>query len=111
MANAPCPNTGRQCTRSCMAWGYGQCDLKKERRLALKRALFLRLPVQHIGYIAPRCGARITDYTKRQRIVRQDLPIKQYRRMGVRDRLKGEEPYRVCKRCITAIERQGWRIA
>ena len=56
-------------------------------------------PIRHIGYLSL-CDAK----RHKDSIVRIDLGVKRYRQLGVKDRFKGEKPYRVCKRCIAKLE-------
>lgn len=68
-----------------------------------------RLPVRHIGYTISLCGKWPND-TKQPRIARVDLGSDRYKRLGVKERLKSEAPYRVCERCIAYIESREWNF-
>jgi hypothetical protein len=57
------------------------------------------MKIKHIGYLAL-CNAWHYDDC----IQRIDLGAARYKRLGVRERLKDEKPYRVCKNCIRKIE-------
>lgn len=56
------------------------------------------VPVRHIGHIYPICGVEADAD------MRTDLGYDRYKRLGVSERFKGEEPYRICGRCL-AIKR------
>ena len=57
-----------------------------------------RLPIRHIGYLSL-CRA---EY-RADNIARVDLGAERYRILGVRERLKDQAPYRICKRCIARL--------
>jgi len=56
------------------------------------------LPVRHVGYLALCDGKHGID-----NITSVNLGVARYKRLGVRERFKGEAPYRVCKRCIAKL--------
>ena len=56
------------------------------------------MKIRHIGYFSLCRAEHHTD-----NIARIDLGAARYRRLGVRERLKNETPYRVCKRCIAKL--------
>lgn len=58
------------------------------------------VPIKHIGLGRAICDRRRAAY------LRTDLGEARYRRLGVRERFKGEEPYRICERCIAALPTQ-----
>ena len=65
------------------------------------------IPIRHIGYLSL-CSAKHYDNS----IHRIDLGYSRYLQLGVRERFKNEEPYRVCKRCLAAVranERDPWQ--
>jgi hypothetical protein len=62
--------------------------------------------IKHIGYLAL-CNGKNYDYDRR--ITRIDLSAREYRDLGVRHRLRNEPPYRVCKRCLRAVEKREQR--
>ena len=59
--------------------------------------------IKHIGYLAL-CNGKNYEYDRL--IVRRDLGVERYKLLGVKERLRNEPPYRVCKRCIRVLERE-----
>lgn len=56
------------------------------------------MTIRHIGYLAL-CDAK----HRLDNISRIDLGSSRYRQLGVRELLKDEKPYRVCKRCLAKV--------
>lgn len=83
-----------------------ELDRRIDAAIELRRAKRRKeVKIRHIGHLAL-CGAR----HRRENITRTDLGADRYRKLGVSERFKGEEPYRVCKRCLAKIierERSG----
>jgi len=57
----------------------------------------MREEIRHIGSLTPLCGAKA--YSN----LRDDLPARRYKQLGVRERFKNEARYRICARCIRVI--------
>lgn len=60
------------------------------------------LPTRHIGILRAICDRR------RKADLREDLEVKRYLRLGIKERLLGEAPYKVCRACIHMV-REGFR--
>lgn len=56
------------------------------------------MEIRHIGFLSL-CAAKHSN----SNITRIDLGAKRYKQLGVKERLKDEKPYRVCKRCIAKV--------
>ena len=57
----------------------------------------MSLPLKHIGNLMAICDRR-----KRANL-REDLGAERYKQLGVKERLEGETPYKVCPRCIAKL--------
>lgn len=55
------------------------------------------LPIKHIGIMYAICDRR------RNAHLRTDLGVERYKQLGVKERFKGEAPYRICPRCIAKL--------
>lgn len=60
------------------------------------------LPIKHIGIMRALCDRR------RKANLRSDLGADRYRQLGVKERFRGEEPYRICPSCIKCAS--DWRF-
>ena len=58
------------------------------------------MKIRHIGYLSL-CDAKYRD----DNIARIDLGSVRYKRLGTKELLKNEKPYRYCKRCLAIIKR------
>lgn len=56
------------------------------------------MKVKHIGVTYALCSK------KHSGSFREDLGSERYKQLGVGERFKNEEPYRICKVCIAIIE-------
>ena len=59
-----------------------------------------RKKIRHIGVIRALCNPKIPAG------LREDLGGDRYRQLGVRERFKDELPYRICVKCIRAVEKR-----
>lgn len=66
-----------------------------------------KVKIRHIGHpVSPACGCvAFTDTT-----MNPYLGLARYKQLGVRERFKGEAPYRICKRCMAVIKKQEERL-
>ena len=55
------------------------------------------LPIKHIGIIQAICDRR------RSANLRTDLGEERYLQLGVKERHRGEDPYRICPECIAKL--------
>lgn len=55
------------------------------------------LPIKHIGIPSAICDRR------RPANLRNDLGEARYKQLGVKERFVGEEPYRICPKCIAKL--------
>lgn len=62
-----------------------------------------KIEIRHIGYVSALCNENIFAG------LREDLGYKRYKQLGVKERFKDEEPYRICKRCLAIIKKQEMR--
>jgi len=58
------------------------------------------LKIRHIGNVKTLCGEGLNSG------LRSDLGYKTYEQLGVKERLKGETPYRICEKCLEIIKKK-----
>lgn len=61
------------------------------------------LKVRHIGVVFAICSNKTLSNSFS---LREDLGYERYKNMGVVERFKGEEPYRICKKCLAIIKKK-----
>lgn len=59
-----------------------------------------KIRIEHIGNVLALCNKNIPAN------LREDLGSDRYKQLGVVERFKGEEEYRICKRCIAKIKNE-----
>lgn len=59
-----------------------------------------KIEIRHIGNVLALCNKNVSAS------IREDLSYKRYKHLGVSERFKNEEPYRICKRCLAIIKKQ-----
>ena len=62
-----------------------------------------KVEIRHIGDVVALCNKNVSAG------LREDLEYKRYKQLGVSERFKDEEPYRICKRCLAIIKKQEMR--
>ena len=55
------------------------------------------LSIKHIGIMHALCDGR------KRADLREDLGVERYRGLGVKERLRDQEPYRICPECIKVV--------
>jgi hypothetical protein len=56
-----------------------------------------KLPIEHIGNVLALCSPHISAN------LREDLGYERYKKLGVSELFRNEEPYRICKRCLRVV--------
>lgn len=65
----------------------------------------MKIPIRHIGIPYMLCSKKKPN----PRMLRSDLEYKRYKQLGVSERYRGEEKYRICKKCLKIIWHLGGR--
>ena len=60
--------------------------------------------VRHIGIMRALCDRR------KHASLREDLGVERYRILGIKERFKGEAPYRICPACIKRVVSWKWML-
>ena len=60
------------------------------------------IPTKHIGIIYALCDRR------KSASLREDLGVERYKQLGVKERHVGQEPYRICPKCIRCVGDSRW---
>lgn len=61
-----------------------------------------KLPIKHVGIHRALCNEKLRAE------LRPDLGAERYRQLGVSERFKNEDPYRICKNCIRLADK--WHV-
>lgn len=57
-----------------------------------------KIPIVHIGNVLAICNKNISAN------LREDLGYKRYKQLGVKERFRGQNPYRICKNCLKILK-------
>ena len=57
----------------------------------------MKTPIKHIGINRALCDGRKKAH------LREDLGVDRYKQLGVKERFKGEAPYKICPACIRRV--------